>query len=115
MPGREGASTAERPRPAIASTSSSLGELINLTSSKILPFATTLLDLEGISLSKISLTGKRQIYHFDCMWNIFKKITTEQQNKLIEEDNRLVVTGGEGSRGNTKWIKGVNCMVMDGN
>lgn len=23
------------------------------------------------------------------MWNIFKKITTEQQNKLIEEDNRL--------------------------
>lgn len=43
------------------------------------------------------------------------KITNKQQNKLIEEDNRLVVTGEEGGRGKAKWIKGVNCMAMVGN
>lgn len=52
------------------------------------------------------------------MWNIkhkkkfFKK---ESKNRLIDMDNRLVVTRGEGGRGRAKWIKGVKCMVMDGN
>lgn len=43
------------------------------------------------------------------------KLTNKQQNKLIEEDNRLVVTGEEEGRGKAKWIKGVNCMAMVGN
>lgn len=30
-------------------------------------------------------------------------------------ENRLVVTSGEGDWGCAKWVKGINCMVMEGN
>ena len=44
------------------------------------------------------------------------------QTKQVDTENRVVVTraegpgaGGVGGRGDVKWIKGVNCMVTDGN
>lgn len=42
-----------------------------------------------------------------------KKQTTKQnKNKLIDTENRLVVTIGERAGDWAKWVKGVNCMVM---
>ena len=37
---------------------------------KILPFATTWMDLEGIMLSEISQTEKDKLYDNICMWNL---------------------------------------------
>lgn len=37
------------------------------------------------------------------------------KNKLIEADNRSMVTRGEVGGGRTKRVKEVNCMVMEGN
>ena len=39
----------------------------------------------------------------------------EQTNKNIDTENRLVVTRGDGVQVWAKWMKGVKCMVMDGN
>lgn len=37
-----------------------------------------------------------------------------QQNKLIDTENRLVLTRGK-EDGGSKWVKGVSFMVKDGN
>ena len=38
----------------------------------------------------------------------------DRENKLIDTENRLVTSRG-GSWEVTKWIKGVKCVVVDGN
>ena len=40
---------------------------------------------------------------------------SQNKYKLIDTENRLVVTRVESSRGWVKWIKGVNCMVISDN
>ena len=37
------------------------------------------------------------------------------KNKHIVTENKVVVTIGERVEGRAKWVKGINCMVMDGN
>lgn len=39
----------------------------------------------------------------------------QNENKRIEADNRLVVTGEKGEGGRAERVKGLNCMVMDRN
>ena len=39
-----------------------------------------------------------------------------KQNKIKFRENRLVATRGKGFvSGWAKWVKGINCMVMNGN
>ena len=39
-----------------------------------------------------------------------------KQNKIKFRENRLVATRGKGCvSGWAKWVKGINCMVMNGN
>ena len=49
------------------------------------------------------------------MWNLKKKKPEENKNKLMDTENKFVVTRGEGKWGWVKWVKGVDCIVMDGN
>lgn len=50
------------------------------------------------------------------MISLVCEILIEQNKyKLIDTENRLVVTRVESSRGWVKWIKGVNCMVISDN
>ena len=44
-----------------------------------------------------------------------EKQKQKQNNKLIDTDKRLLVTRGKGARGWVRGVKGVNCMMMDGN
>ena len=47
------------------------------------------------------------------MWNLKKQ---NKQNKLVDIEKRLVFTREEGSGEKwMKWVKGINCMVMDSN
>ena len=39
----------------------------------------------------------------------------QNKNKLIDTDNRKVVTSREGGGGKIKWVKGAKYMLMDGN
>ena len=41
--------------------------------------------------------------------------TKPNKNKHVDTENRVVVIRGEGTKGRAKWIKGINCMAMDGN
>lgn len=57
--------------------------LLSYKKGEILPFATTRMDLEGISLSKISQVGAlmgKDKYHmnFTCMWNIKNQLTSKK-------------------------------------
>ena len=45
------------------------------------------------------------------MW----KINKQKQDKHVDTKNTVVVTIGEGLGSRVKWVKGVNCMVTDGN
>ena len=46
------------------------------------------------------------------MWNLKKK---KKPNKLIDTENRFVVSKGEGAWTVGEMGKEVSCMVMDGN
>ena len=48
---------------------------------------------------------ERQIpYDFTYMWNLIKQ-TKQNKNKLIDTENRLVITRGEGGYwGRVKWV-----------
>ena len=37
---------------------------------EILPFVTTWIDVEGITLSEVSQTEKQMVYYFTYMWNV---------------------------------------------
>lgn len=50
------------------------------------------------------------------MWDIKQKVISEQTkqtNRLIDTNNRVVVTRGEGGGGRTKRIKGVKSTVTE--
>ena len=66
--------------------------------SEILPFATTWMDLEGIMLSEISQTGKRQIPHdFTYMWNLNNRTNiTKQKQSQIQRTNWWLPEGVRG-------------------
>ena len=55
------------------------------------------------------------------MYNINKNKTTEQKSKkkfnntLIEADNRLLLPEGKVGKEGAKLVKGVDCVIMDGN
>jgi len=60
---------------------------------EILPFVTTWTDPEDIMPSEIKSDRKRQIqYDLTYMWKLKNKPT----NKLIDTENRLMVTRGRG-------------------
>ena len=59
-----------------------------------MPFATTWMDQEGIMLSEISQIEKDK-YHRISLLCIIK----QNKNKLIDTQNRLVVTRGLGAGG----------------
>ena len=54
---------------------------------KMLPFATTQMDLEGMMLNKIRQTEKDKHCMISLMW---------KRNKYMDKEIRLVVTRGEG-------------------
>ena len=50
------------------------------------------------------------------MWNLKKQNKQNKtKNKLIDIENRLLVTGGKLAKGWEKWVKGVNGLVKNGN
>ena len=68
----------------------------------------------------MDLEGKpgreRQIlYDSIFMWNLKTKMYKQQQQLLIDTENRLVVNSGVGGWEIGKMVAGVNCMVTDGN
>ena len=77
------------------------------------------MDLKGIMLSEISQLEKDKYYRISLMWNIKNKQNkiNEQikpnKNKHEDTENRVVVTRGEGVVSGR--VKGINCMVTDGN
>lgn len=70
--------------------------------SEVLPFATWM-DLESIMLSQ---TEKDKHHR--------ASLSKPNQTKLIDTENSFVVTKGLRS-GWAKCVKGINCMVTDGN
>ena len=44
-----------------------------------------------------------------------KQMSKQNENKLVDTDNRLVVTRGGKERGRENWVKRVRYMVVDGN
>ena len=59
---------------------------------------TTWIDLEGIMLSKP--VRERQIpYNFTYMWNVKNDINKQNRNRLIDTENRLMVSEGNGVGG----------------
>ena len=75
-----------------------------------LPFATTWMGLKGPVLSRT----EEDKYHMISFMQNLKKIKIKQNFKKMHKENRLVVARGEGGRWVTQ-VKGINCMVMDGN
>lgn len=68
------------------------------------------MDLEvhlSVMLSEMSQLAKRILYNFTHIWN-------KKMNKLMEADNRSVVTRGERA-GIVKWVKEVNCVATERN
>ena len=71
-----------------------------------MPFATTWMDLEGITFSELSQTEKdKYCYVFTYMWKLKNKMNeyNKTENRLTDTENKLVVTSGErgGHRTNT--------------
>ena len=83
---------------------------------------TTWMGLKGILLSEINQAEKNKYHMISLIYGIFKKTTKQtkkqnkqrNQNKCIDTENTVVVARREGGKG-SKWVKGVNFMVMDGN
>ena len=61
---------------------------------------TTWVDLENIMLSEVSQTEKDKNQMISLMWDI--KQQTNKTKKLIDTDNPVVVTRGEGAGGSGK-------------
>ena len=95
---------------------------------EILPFVTTWIDIMDIVLSDISQMQRDTIWfhsYVECKKkdkiNELFFLCVKWYNSLIDTENKLIDTGNRvvTSRGGSwevaKWIKGVKCMVMDGN
>ena len=62
----------------------------------ILPFATIWRDLEGIMLSKISLSEKDKYLKFQFTWNLKHKANEKtMQNKRVSDTERKLVVARE--------------------
>ena len=75
------------------------------------------MNLVSIMLSEMSQTEKDKNHMISLMWNIKQKATNnmnKRKTKLIDADNRMVVTRGTGGRGKIKRVKEVKCMVTEG-
>ena len=61
---------------------------------EILPFATTWMDSEGITLSAMSDTERQILYDITYMWNLKIRQTSEYNKKETDSEieNKLVVT-----------------------
>ena len=77
---------------------------------EILPSGTTWMNLENIMLSKISQTKKDENHMISLIGGIKnRKQQISTQNELIDTDNRMVVTKGDGrgggreGKGPSKW------------
>ena len=71
---------------------------------EILPFVTMWMDLEGITVSKVSQT-ERQIVWFPYMKNLKNKTNEQTQqngNRLVDKKNKHMGTRGEGDEGENK-------------
>ena len=71
---------------------------------EILPFVTMWMDLEGITVSKVSQT-ERQIVWFPYMKNLKNKTNEQTQQKgkrLLDNKNKQMGTRGEGDEGENK-------------
>ena len=83
-----------------------------------MPFGTIPTELENIMLNEIS-HGKRQIpYDFTHLWNRKNKIKIEMNKSNQTKTNTWGIEQGlseENNWGGVQWVKGVNCLVMDGN
>ena len=68
-------------------------------------FATTWMELQGIMLNEVSLDRERQIlYSFTYMWNLENKTNKQNGNRLIDTENKLMISRWEGGWwGN--WMK----------
>lgn len=75
------------------------------------------MDLGRIMLSEIAQKEKDKNHMISLMCNIKQKVTNEltNKNKLIDTDNRMVVTIGEEGGRRVKWVKGVKYIVIEGN
>ena len=70
---------------------------------KILPFATTCMDLEGIMLSKIHQAEKDKYY---ISLKTIEQTNKKNQNRLINTENTLVVSRRKGTGGMGKTGEG---------
>ena len=77
----------------------------------ILTCATTWMDLDSIMLSEIR--QRRMSHDFTHTQNVKKKKKNKVKQNLTDTDNRLVRERELGV--SVKWVKGLKCMVMDGN
>ena len=77
-----------------------------LQKNEMLPFATTWMDLKGIMLNKLSLTEKDKNRMISLTCGIFKKKKKTPPPKLINTENRLLVSRG-GKRESEEWVKRV--------
>ena len=44
-----------------------------------------------------------------------KQMNKQNKTSFTDAEIRLGVIGGEGVKGWVKWVKGINCLVKDGN
>ena len=50
------------------------------------------------------------------MWDLkTKQMNKQNKTSFTDAEIRLGVIGGEGVEGGVKWVKGINCLVKDGN
>ena len=88
------------------------GILYSQKKKKILPFATTYTELEGIMLSELSQAEKDKYQMISLVWSISTKQKMKEQNssRLAEPKNGLTVTKGKGTgedgwEGRDQWKK----------
>ena len=85
---------------------------------KILPFATMWVDLESIILSEVDLSEKDKHHLMSLMWNLRqnenkmrkgerKRVRQKQRNRLLNTENKLMVTRREVGRGWVKEVTGI--------
>ena len=64
-----------------------------------MPFAATWMGLEIIILSEDSQTGKQILYDITYMWTLNKWTYLQNRNRVIDIENKLMVTKGESMEG----------------
>ena len=83
-----------------------------IKNNEILSFAAKWMDLESVTLTEMS--DQKEQEPCDCTHVGYKTKSNQGTNKLIDTDNRVAVTRGEGGTGRMKTVKGVKYMVTKG-